>query len=667
MVLNLQEVGGIEKATMEKMRAMGIDSVEKLASIKLENLLKISGIDKSTAIKYITNANKLLEEIKDDVISKGEEPISKKGIFEDITPIQEPKFRIPKGKEPIDNKAVFKDITSTQEPKFRILKVKQPNDNKAVFEKKVSSKGEMPLDKKVRSQLIKKYLRNMQEPKFRTPKVKESHDTKIVIEKKVFRKGKEPIDKKVIIKRKAPSKYKKIPEQYSPSKAKPIREEIPSKKKPKKKKIQDTFFPQEIMQKIRFLHFKIKHLEEFLLKEHEDIELEELNYVWDYIKLLNVNYKIQSQIKIFKELDLTTTFYDPIENKYINIWDIMFECTRVLWVLARVYAQLSEKYELENNLKNATISMVECSKAYKTAAHFSAACTRQEDKGLSLSFDNLELNSEEARIFAQSLAATREENKKNFFLASKMYAGLSALSKRLSYLKENDSIRNYQLRAQSNYDLGKAYNLKATAILKDSDLNENGENIKRLRQKANYLFSKAEGLWEFIRDNFNELSKRELNNIRINLSIVNEDIIENDVEIPDFDKIKDIEEIEPFIAVPENVAPIVPRTTMYLTSYGPRNLEFNTFKEFKKKKLETNFRLSKIEKLQNKKAGIGRVIKELKILNENNDIDINTFIELLEKYSIELKMVESAIDKLKNPDEKAKTVNSQFNNITVKK
>ncbi len=83
--------------------------------------------------------------------------------------------------------------------------------------------------------------------------------------------------------------------------------------------------------------------------------------------------------------------------------------------------------------------------------------------------------------------------------------------------------------------------------------------------------------------------------------------------------------------------------------------------------LEKNFLLSKIEKLQSKKAGIGRVIKELKVLYENNDININMFSELLEKYSIELKMVESAIDKLKKPEKKVKTVNKQFNNIIAKK
>ena len=32
-----------------------------------------------------------------------------------------------------------------------------------------------------------------------------------------------------------------------------------------------TFFPQEVMQRIRYLHFKIKHLDEALEKEEESV------------------------------------------------------------------------------------------------------------------------------------------------------------------------------------------------------------------------------------------------------------------------------------------------------------------------------------------------------------------------------------------------------------
>jgi len=60
---------------------------------------------------------------------------------------------------------------------------------------------------------------------------------------------------------------------------------------------------------------------------------------------------------------------------------------------------------------------------------------------------------------------------------------------------------------------------------------------------------------------------------------------------------------------------------------------------------------NKIDELKNNKAGIGRTIKQLKILYENNDIDINSFTELFEKYSIKLETIESAIRNIKTPPE----------------
>ena len=407
------------------------------------------------------------------------------------------------------------------------------------------------------------------------------------------------------------------------------------------------------MQRIRFLHFKIKKLEK-TLKRDEDFNLDELNYVLDYVKILNINYKTQSQIKIFKELDINSSFYDPLEDREIKIWDLMFECTRVLWVLARAYAHLSEKFETEKQMKNAIIAMVECSKIYKTTAYFSAACTRQEDKGLSLSAENLELNSEEARIFAQNLAAIREENNNNFSLASQMYAGLSALSKRLYFLKNHNTTKEQHLKAQFNYDMGKACYLKAKALLKSSIALENEEKIKKLSQKSNYYFSKTEEIWENLVKNSDSLSKVELDNLRRNLSVVNDNIIENDVEVLDYNNIKDIQNPAPFIAVPENLGLFLPRSTMYLTKYPSRNLNFDRFKEYRISKLELGSHQSKIEKLLNEKAGIGRTIKQLKFLYERNDIDINIFFELLEKYEIKLEIIESKLERLKKGNETSK-------------
>ena len=192
------------------------------------------------------------------------------------------------------------------------------------------------------------------------------------------------------------------------------------------------FEDEDIKRRIRYLHFKIKHLEEALEKTDESFSLDDLNLILEYTRILNINYQNIDHSKILRDLDITPTFQDPLENnKEIEINDIMFECSRVLWVMARAYAHLSEKFEDEEEWEDAVIAMVECSKMYKCAAYFSSSTVYQDNIGASLSSENLELNSEEARVIAQSLAALREENNGNIYFASKLYAGLSALSKRL--------------------------------------------------------------------------------------------------------------------------------------------------------------------------------------------------------------------------------------------
>ncbi|MFX0031125.1 MAG: helix-hairpin-helix domain-containing protein [Candidatus Hodarchaeota archaeon] len=61
MSLKLEDVKGLGKK-VEILKSAGIDSVEKLANAKIEDLLEIKGIGKTTAQKYIDNANLLLEE-----------------------------------------------------------------------------------------------------------------------------------------------------------------------------------------------------------------------------------------------------------------------------------------------------------------------------------------------------------------------------------------------------------------------------------------------------------------------------------------------------------------------------------------------------------------------------------------------------------------------------
>jgi len=64
MEYSLENVSGIGKAIAERLKAAGLDSVQKLASMNPDDLvnLKIKGIGAATAKKYIDNAKKMLEE-----------------------------------------------------------------------------------------------------------------------------------------------------------------------------------------------------------------------------------------------------------------------------------------------------------------------------------------------------------------------------------------------------------------------------------------------------------------------------------------------------------------------------------------------------------------------------------------------------------------------------
>jgi len=405
------------------------------------------------------------------------------------------------------------------------------------------------------------------------------------------------------------------------------------------------FFDEETMRRVRYLHFSIKKIEDALEKEDEHFNLDDLNLILEYTKILNVNYKNEDHQKILKDLDITATVQDPNGKKEFEIKDIMFECARVLRVMARAYSQLSEKYEEEEDWENAVISMTECSKIYKTSAYFSAAAVFQNDKGLTLTSDNLELHSEESRILAQSIATLREENHNNIYFCSKMYAGLSLLSKRLFYLKNHEEKKKQQIRAQFHYDMGKACFLKARATLESSITTINKEKVKKLQQKALWYFIKAKDIWEDMIKNI-PVSSEEKESIELNLSIVNENLKETDAEELDYEEIKKIQDPEPIIIIPENLAPFVPKSIIYLTKFVPKDLNIKRFKSYQKKKLEEKIPYSKKEKLIDKKAGVVRTITELKLLKENNEIEVEKFAELMEKYSTKLKMIDSAIEKL---------------------
>lgn len=659
----MQVANSIGKSTAERMKQIGIDSVEKLAASRVENLLTIDGIGISKAKSYIFLAKNHIKSIK-----------TKEKIASMIK-----KAGKPSDSKPIDKQNILKPNDKISRPKTSISSIKKLASTSVDHLSKI--KGMSPSNAERYIKIAKKYLENMRNEEILTNNL----SSKSISQKQVlgFVKFEDNINIKNF-KQSVPPKQKqelslKRPQLSIKSLKKPLINknllEKSTYKKPvkaqsqkvkqvkidtKKSSVLKPFFHPNVMQKIRFLHFKIKKLEEILAR-NEDFTFSELNNIIEYIKILNVNYKTQSQIKIFKELDITPSFYDNLAKKEIQIWDLIFECARVLWISAQAYSYLSTKFEDQNVMENAIVSMVECSKMYKTAAFFSAACTRQEDRGMILSVENLEMNSEEARILAQNLATLSEEQKGNYSMAANLSAGLSALSKRLAFLRKYDNKKEKHFKAQYNYDMGRACHLNAISLLKISpkDESENNGKIEKLQKKANYYYLKAEEIWESMLKQSEILSDLEKKSIKNNLSVVNEKIIENDVEIIGDKEASEIQDPEPLIIIPENLAPFLPRTTNFLTKYKQTDLNFDAYLRYKNLMSDVLIDSNKIQELRNNKAGIGRTLKQLQVLYENNDIDINSFTELFEKYSIKLEAIEAAIKNLKDPKNNSKITEEQ--------
>jgi translation initiation factor 2 subunit 3 len=76
---DLEDIGGIGKATADRMRSSGIKSVEQLASLKPKDLveLNIKGVGESTAAKYIKKAKMLLSETKKEESERSPKDVKK--------------------------------------------------------------------------------------------------------------------------------------------------------------------------------------------------------------------------------------------------------------------------------------------------------------------------------------------------------------------------------------------------------------------------------------------------------------------------------------------------------------------------------------------------------------------------------------------------------------
>ena len=392
-----------------------------------------------------------------------------------------------------------------------------------------------------------------------------------------------------------------------------------------------SFFSEDIMQKIRFLYHKTNAFEKTLVKKDTDYNMDDLQLLHEYANFLNVNYKTQSQIKVIKELEINPTFHDPIEKREIPIWDLMLECGRIYCILAKAYSQLSKRYENLKDYTNAVNCMVNSSKAYKTAAYFSAANTRQDDIGQYLSPDNLELKSEEARIIAQNLAL--KKNSEDLFLSSKMYSGLAALLSRLNYLQNYQADKEDQMRALINYYKGKSCHLKAKAMICSSKNSEiyDSDDVTNLQKKANYYFLICEEIWENTLKNHKNLGEKRILELKRYLATVNEEIMENDVEVINSNQAEKIQDPEPFIAIPENMSYCIPKFTKFLTNYPTTIIEKQSIDYVDS---EQSNKTNEIRTLKDKKAGMGRTLKQIK--------------ELYEKYSTKISSIETKIKHLKS-------------------
>jgi translation initiation factor 2 subunit 3 len=92
MPYDLEDISGIGKATADRIKKAGINTVEQLAAVEPDSLLKlnIKGVGEATAVKYINNAKELVEqEQESSSVSKESKPTTKP---EKSTKISSPNF-----------------------------------------------------------------------------------------------------------------------------------------------------------------------------------------------------------------------------------------------------------------------------------------------------------------------------------------------------------------------------------------------------------------------------------------------------------------------------------------------------------------------------------------------------------------------------------------------
>ncbi|MFX1326962.1 MAG: helix-hairpin-helix domain-containing protein [Promethearchaeota archaeon] len=143
MTLKIEDVKGLGKK-IDVLKEAGINSVEKLANSKTEDLTNLKGIGKATAEKFIDNAKELLQqESKKEQVepTKKEEDEDEKKIKEEIKKLKEKKDKL-QGKKVEDGDFILVKMTARTQ-KGQIFRVSSEEDAKkaGIYDEKKAKQG----------------------------------------------------------------------------------------------------------------------------------------------------------------------------------------------------------------------------------------------------------------------------------------------------------------------------------------------------------------------------------------------------------------------------------------------------------------------------------------------------------------------------------------------
>ncbi|MFO8019737.1 MAG: helix-hairpin-helix domain-containing protein [Promethearchaeia archaeon] len=148
MTLNLKDIKGIGTKTIKNLEEHGIDSVEKLADLDLEDLTDIKGIKKESAKKFQENAKELIKEKQEqekEAEQEGEEEIDEekqKRLEEERRKLEEKKERL-KEKPVEEGDFILVKITGKTR-KGQVFRVSSEEDAKkaGIYEEKKAQQGQ---------------------------------------------------------------------------------------------------------------------------------------------------------------------------------------------------------------------------------------------------------------------------------------------------------------------------------------------------------------------------------------------------------------------------------------------------------------------------------------------------------------------------------------------